>query len=80
MLVDSSDNLRHVIKDYLEMNGYLVTDFRDGTEANELFNSYDGLDDKHVITVERINDIDAEFEVYAYNLVGSLIYEWRKEN
>lgn len=49
MLVDSSDNLRHVIKDYLEMNGYLVTDFRDGTEANEQFNK--GLFDICIIDV-----------------------------
>lgn len=47
-------------------------------EANELYNSYDGLDGKHVITVERVNCIDEDFEIYAYNLVGSLIYEWRK--
>ncbi len=38
MLVDSSDNLRHVIKDYLELSGYEVTDFKDGREADELFN------------------------------------------
>ena len=38
MLVDSSNNLRHVIKDYLEMSGFEVTDFRDGIEANEQFN------------------------------------------
>ena len=49
-------------------------------EANELFNSYDGLDGKHVITVERTDSTDGEYEIYAYNLVGSLIYEWRKEN
>ena len=30
MLVDSSDNLRHVIKDYLEMSGYHVVDFKEG--------------------------------------------------
>ena len=49
MLVDSSDNLRRVIKDYLEMNGYLVTDFRDGTEANEQFNK--GIFDICIIDV-----------------------------
>lgn len=38
MLVDSSDNLRHVIKDYLELSGYEVFDFRDGREADEQFN------------------------------------------
>ena len=50
-------------------------------EANELFDSYDGLDCKHVITIERTDSIDSEYDVFAYNLVGSLIYEWhRKEN
>ena len=49
MLVDSSDNLRHVIKDYLEMTGYEVTDFRDGTEADAHFNK--GLFDICIIDV-----------------------------
>lgn len=38
MLVDNSDNLRHVIKDYLEMNGYVVEDFNDGNDAMNSFN------------------------------------------
>ena len=49
MLVDSSNNLRHVIKDYLEMSGFEVTDFRDGIEANEQFNK--GLFDLCIIDV-----------------------------
>ena len=49
MLVDSSDNLRHVIKDYLEMSGYVVTDFRDGAEADAQFNK--GLFDICILDV-----------------------------
>jgi len=49
MLVDSSDNLRHVIKDYLEMSGYEVTDYRDGTEADAQFNK--GMFDLCIIDV-----------------------------
>lgn len=38
MLVDDSDNLRYVIKDYLEMSGYEVVDFSDGEIASKTFN------------------------------------------
>ncbi len=38
MLVDSSDNLRRVIKDYLELSGYNVVDFKNGFEADNYFN------------------------------------------
>ena len=49
MLVDSSDNLRHVIKDYLEMSGYEVLDYKSGRDANEQFNK--GLFDICIIDV-----------------------------
>lgn len=38
MLVDSSDNLRFVLKDFLELSGYTVVDFKDGVSASEHFN------------------------------------------
>ena len=49
MLVDSSDNLRHVIKDYLEMLGYEVLDFNEGKEADAQFNK--GLFDICILDV-----------------------------
>ena len=49
LLVDSSDNLRRVIKDYLEMSGYDVVDYRDGREADVQFNK--GIYDICVIDV-----------------------------
>ena len=49
MLVDSSDNLRHVIKDYLEMSGYDVVDYNGGLDANKSFNK--GLFDICIIDV-----------------------------
>ncbi len=49
MLVDSSDNLRHVIKDYFEMSGYEVVDFKEGSEADASFNK--GMYDICVIDV-----------------------------
>ena len=49
MLVDSSDNLRHVIKDYLEMSGYDVIDYNGGLDANKSFNK--GLFDICIIDV-----------------------------
>jgi len=49
LLVDSSDNLRHVIKDYLEMAGYDVIDFRDGRDADAQFNK--GMYDICIIDV-----------------------------
>jgi DNA-binding response OmpR family regulator len=49
MLVDSSDNLRHVIKDYLEISGYDVTDFKDGADADNGFNK--GMFDICIIDV-----------------------------
>lgn len=49
MLVDSSDNLRHVIKDYLEMSGYDVLDFKTGSEADNVFNK--GMFDICIIDV-----------------------------
>ncbi len=39
MLVDDSDNLRHVIKDFLEMNGYVVLDYRDAESATKSYNT-----------------------------------------
>ncbi|MDY6327409.1 MAG: response regulator transcription factor [Bacteroidales bacterium] len=38
MLVDSSDNLRRVIKDYLEMSDFNVVDFKNGVDADNCFN------------------------------------------
>ena len=49
MLMDSSDNLRHVIKDFLEMSGYNVVDFKDGSKADKTFNK--GLYDICVLDV-----------------------------
>lgn len=49
MLVDSSDNLRHVIKDYLEISGYDVMDFKDGGDADNVFNK--GMFDICIIDV-----------------------------
>ena len=49
MLVDSSDNLRHVIKDYLEISGFDVVDYKDGADADKSFNK--GLFDICVIDV-----------------------------
>ncbi len=39
MLVDESENLRYVIKDYLEISGYEVVDFKDGELAAKAYNS-----------------------------------------
>jgi DNA-binding response OmpR family regulator len=49
MLVDSSDNLRRVVKDYLEMLGYEVLDYKDGKDADAQFNK--GLYDICVMDV-----------------------------
>ena len=49
MLVDSSDNLRRVIKEYLEMSGYEVLDYKSGKDADEQFNK--GLFDICIIDV-----------------------------
>lgn len=38
MLVEDSQNLRFVLKDYLEMLDYVVTDFNDGDTASKAFN------------------------------------------
>jgi len=38
MLVEDSQNLRYVLKDYLEMLSYNVMDFSDGTSALKAFN------------------------------------------
>src|SRR5574344_1754374 len=39
MLVDESENLRYVIKDYFEMEGYEVVDFKDGEMAAKAYNT-----------------------------------------
>ena len=39
MLVDESENLRCVIKDYMELNGYEVIDFSDANLAAKSFNT-----------------------------------------
>ena len=39
MLVDDSENLRYVIKDYFEMEGYEVIDFKDGDMAAKAYNT-----------------------------------------
>jgi len=38
MLVEDSQNLRYVLKDYFEMLDYSVTDFADGISASQAFN------------------------------------------
>lgn len=39
MLVDDSENLRYVIKDYFELAGYQVVDFKDGEMAAKAYNT-----------------------------------------
>lgn len=39
MLVDDSENLRYVIKEFFELSGYEVVDFNDGATAAKLFNT-----------------------------------------
>lgn len=39
MLVDDSENLRYVIKDYFELAGYEVVDFKDGEMAAKAYNT-----------------------------------------
>lgn len=39
MLVDDSENLRYVIKDYFELAGYEVVDFKDGETASKDYNT-----------------------------------------
>lgn len=39
MLVDDSENLRYVIKDYFEIAGYEVVDFKDGELAAKAYNT-----------------------------------------
>lgn len=39
MLVDDSENLRYVIKDYFEISGYEVVDFKDGELAAKAYNT-----------------------------------------
>lgn len=39
MLVDDSENLRYVLKEFLTLSGYEVVDFNDGTVAAKSFNT-----------------------------------------
>lgn len=49
LLADESENLRYVIKDYLEISGYEVVDFKDGELASKAYNS--GLYDLCIIDI-----------------------------